>query len=276
MRQKGDCNIFELEKGKKGISSPLKPVHRVTLSEQVATQIAGMVSSGRWKSGEKLPPESELCETFHIGRSTLREAMKSLAFIGMVRMRAGEGTYVTGGSAKFLEHILAQGLLTDERDVVDLCETRILLETELASLCAQRASDHDIQSIAANVSEMKRSIETGGADFLTLDLEFHLRIAEHSQNKVLKQILRTIRGLLQEVIKKSQQIPGTIELAYEQHRKILEALEDRDPRKARATMRDHLRTFERGYRIVIGASEAEGVHAGDGLADSLPIEDSKL
>ena len=246
--------------GKRDTLSPLKPVLRVTMSEQVATQIAAMVSAGYWKPGEKLPPESELCETFHIGRSTLREALKSLAFIGMVRMRAGEGTYVAGGASKFLEHVFAQGLLTNERDVTDLCETRILLETELAALCAERASNHQIESIAAIVREMGSSIDAGGANFLNLDLEFHLCIAEHSQNKVLQQIFRTIRGLLQEVIKKSQQVQGNVGLAYEQHRKILEALQERDPRKARAAMRDHLRTFERGYRIVVGTSGTEGDH----------------
>lgn len=237
-------------------TNPLKPVLRVTLSEQVADQIARMVSAGHWKPGDKLPPESELCETFHIGRSTLREALKSLAFIGMVRMRAGEGTYVTGGEAKFLKQIFTNGLLTNQQDAIDLLETRILLETELAALCAERASSRGIQSIAAVVREMERSLDAGAGRCLSLDLEFHLCIAEHSHNKVLHQLFRTIRELLQDVIEKSLQIPGSIRLAYDQHRKILEAIEARNPRKARAAMRIHLKTFERGYRIVAGASSS--------------------
>ncbi|MGH9343515.1 MAG: FadR/GntR family transcriptional regulator [Terriglobia bacterium] len=235
------------------VGSPLKPVLRVTLSEQVADQIARMVSDGQWKSGDKLPPESELCETFHIGRSTLREALKSLAFVGMVRMRAGEGTYVTRSPTKALKQIFSRGLLTNEQDAIDLLETRILLETELAALCAERATSQGIESVAAIVREMERSLGAGAAKFLSLDLDFHLCIAEHSHNKVLQQLFRTIRELLQDVIEKSLHIPGSIRLAYEQHRKILEALESRSPRKARAAMRVHLRTFERGYRIVVGA-----------------------
>ena len=65
----------------------LKPIKRVTIGEQVALQLAGMISDGRWVAGQKLPSESALCQALSIGRSTLREALKSLAFIGMVRMR---------------------------------------------------------------------------------------------------------------------------------------------------------------------------------------------
>ncbi|MGH7867251.1 MAG: FCD domain-containing protein, partial [Candidatus Dormibacteraceae bacterium] len=103
-------------------------------------------------------------------------------------------------------------------------------------------------------------------EFLGLDLQFHLSIAEYSQNKVLAQLLRTIRGLLQEVIEKSAKIPGSLELALEQHRKILDPLRERNARRARAAMRDHLRTFERGYKIIVGASDAETV----GVAEDTP------
>ena len=72
--------------------SNLKPVSRVTLGEQVAAQLAEQISEGRWKPGDRLPSESELCSTMGIGRSTLREALKSLAFVGLVQMRPGEGT----------------------------------------------------------------------------------------------------------------------------------------------------------------------------------------
>jgi DNA-binding FadR family transcriptional regulator len=70
----------------------LKPVSRVTLGEQVAAQLAEQISGGRWRPGDRLPSESELCAALRIGRSTLREALKSLAFVGLVQMRPGEGT----------------------------------------------------------------------------------------------------------------------------------------------------------------------------------------
>ncbi|MBV9442966.1 MAG: FadR family transcriptional regulator, partial [Acidobacteriaceae bacterium] len=107
------------------------------MGEQVAMQIAAMIADGRWKPGEKLPPEAELCRAVNVGRSTLREALKSLAFIGMVRMRAGDGTYVTEPPRGILDRMLAKGLLKTEKDLADVCETRMIIETELAGLAAE-------------------------------------------------------------------------------------------------------------------------------------------
>jgi len=119
----------------------LKAVSRVTLGEQVAAQLADQITEGRWRPGDKLPSESELCATLHIGRSTLREALKSLAFIGLVQMRPGEGTYVLDGTQLLVDRIRTRGLLKSEKDLQDVGEARMILETELAALAAERADE---------------------------------------------------------------------------------------------------------------------------------------
>src|SRR5450755_2788750 len=107
----------------------LKPVSRTTLSEQVALQLASELKAKRWKPGEKLPSEAELCKVFHVGRSTLREALKSLSFVGMIRMRAGGGSYVSEQRSRYMDGpFLAKGALNTEEDINDLCEARLLLE----------------------------------------------------------------------------------------------------------------------------------------------------
>src|SRR6185369_18064908 len=102
----------------------LKPVSRVTLGEQVAAQLAEQITQGRWRSGERLPSESELCAALNIGRSTLREALKSLAFVGLVQMRPGEGTYVTDGAQLLADRISARGFLRTEKDLEEISEAR--------------------------------------------------------------------------------------------------------------------------------------------------------
>ena len=114
--------------------APLKPVSRTTLSEQVALQLASELESKRWKPGEKLPSEAELCKVFNVGRSTLREALKSLSFIGLIRMRAGGGSYVAEQRSRYMDGpLLGKGVLNTKKDVNDLSEARLLLETEVAS-----------------------------------------------------------------------------------------------------------------------------------------------
>src|SRR5882724_3272913 len=136
----------------------LKPVSRVTIGEQVALQLAGMISDGRWVVGQKLPSEGELCKALNIGRSTLREALKSLAFIGMVRMRPGDGTYVAEKSPGLLDRILARGLLKSEKDLAEVCEARLLLETELAALAAERAEPRDLDALRDLLKQSERSL----------------------------------------------------------------------------------------------------------------------
>ncbi len=235
----------------------LKPISRATLSEQVALQIVDMISTGKWKTGEKLPSESDLCRALHVGRFTLREALRSLAFVGMVQMRPGEGTYVSDGTSKLLERILAPGFLSTEKDLLDMAETRLVLETELVALCAQRATDADLAELERLVGEMQESIQVAGERFLELDLEFHLTIAALSKNLVLAQLLRTIRGLLREYIMKTLQVPGARELACAHHREVLEALKQHDASKAWRLMRTHLRTFQREYKLLLKAAELE-------------------
>src|ERR1700761_4666766 len=103
----------------------LKAVSRVTLGEQVALQLADLISEAHWAPGTKLPSETSLCKSLNVGRSTLREALKSLAFIGMLQMRPGDGTYVAEGYGRVIDPIAAKGLLKTEQDLTDVCETRV-------------------------------------------------------------------------------------------------------------------------------------------------------
>lgn len=228
----------------------LTAVNRVTLGEQVAIQIAGIISEGRWKPGEKLPSEMELCGVLKIGRSTLREALKSLAFIGMVRMRPGDGTYVTEPARGLLDRILAKGLLKTEKDLADVCETRMVVETELAALAAERGTSEDLEFLANLVTKGGESLAGDRSGYSEVDLDFHLAVARCSHNKLLAMLLADVRGLLAEWIKKSQELPGLMENAQEQHGRIFKAISDHDASAARREMRAHLETFQRAYSIL--------------------------
>lgn len=232
----------------------VRPVSRTSLSEQVAIQIADMISMGRWKPGEKLPSEAELCKAFGISRPSIREALKSLAFAGMVEMRSGQGSYVADGSSKFLDRLCAHGLLNSQESVADLTTARLALESELASMCSLRATNEELDNLEILVSQIRSC--TDDDEFLALDLQFHLAIATYSGSRILARLLRAVRSLLQELIRKSAELPGDKELTYEQHMKILQALRERNPRSARSAMRAHLKTFQRAYSLLSKVSHA--------------------
>lgn len=230
--------------------STLKPVSRVTLGEQVAAQLSDQITEGRWKPGEKLPSESELCSALKIGRSTLREALKSLAFVGMVQMRPGDGTYVIEESGNLIDRIMSRGLLKSEKELQDVGEARMLIESEIAALAAARAESDDLKALDDLLEEMGLSLTGNGRRFVDLDVEFHLTIAKSAKNQMFYELLTPIRGLLTEWISKSQELPGIKESAHRQHGKILAAIRGREPEKARHAMRTHLQTCEKVFNLI--------------------------
>lgn len=233
-------------------TSNLKPVSRVTLGEQVAAQLAEQIQQGRWKPGDKLPSETELCGTLGIGRSTLREALKSLAFVGLVQMRPGEGTYVLDGSDMLADRIRANGVLKTEQGLRDVSEARLTVETELAALAAERAGRDDLARLSDILQQMKHSLSGGGTvrEYAALDVDFHLAIAKASKNQVLYELLSAIRGMLQEFIAKSQELPGIKQSAQDHHTKIYTAIREKNPEKARRAMRAHLQTCDKAFHLL--------------------------
>jgi GntR family transcriptional repressor for pyruvate dehydrogenase complex len=207
-----------------------------------------MIAEGKWRPGEKIPPESDLCQLFDVARSTVREALKALAFVGVLKMRHGDGTYVMEGASQLLERAVRREL-GSAQSIDDLCEARVALESELVSLCAQRASEEELQGLESLCHEMEMCASVPER-FHQLDLEFHLAIARGSKSRILAGLLVTIRELLGELIKKSQEVPHARELACTHHRKVLAAMKHRKPRKAQSAIRTHLTVFQRRYKIL--------------------------
>jgi GntR family transcriptional repressor for pyruvate dehydrogenase complex len=208
-----------------------------------------MITTGRWKQGEKLPSEAELCEAFRVSRSTLREALKSLAFAGYVRMRAGEGTYVREDHPFMVGRTRRDGL-SKERNLWYIIETRFAMESRTAMLCAQRASADDLQNLQRLVAEMQQCLEKGGEGFVEADVEFHLAIAAASGNPILGEFMSLIRVPVLHLMYALKS--RGIEQSQSEHLRILEALNERNPAKARHAMQAHLRTYWRNAKLTLG------------------------
>jgi GntR family transcriptional repressor for pyruvate dehydrogenase complex len=228
----------------------LEPVSRATLSEQIAKRLAARITAGDWQPGEKLPSEAELCKAFEVGRSSLREALTSLAFIGLIRIRAGGGSYVAEQPSAYLTSPwLKNGVLTDEKALNEFIEARIVLETELAALCAERITPEELSGMEQIVEQMRDSMDKP-EEFRKLDLTFHLSMGSAAKNEVLNEVIKGVREQMMELISKSLLLHEGMEQAIAQHGKVLEAFRQRSPQKAREAMHHHLQSFQRGYRVI--------------------------
>ena len=222
----------------------MRPVHRTSVSDEIVAQITDLIAREVLKPGDRLPAERELCKRFGVGRSSLREALRSLAMMGILDGRVGEGTFVCDNS-KYLEKALQWGFALDGKRLHDLSETRMMLESQNAYLAAERETATDLEAIAAALEGMEGALEDWGR-FLESDLQFHLLIAQATHNSILYSLLETTRNYLQEWIKGSLSEPSLAgrraELSLREHRQILVGLQQRDAASARRAMAAHIRS----------------------------------
>jgi GntR family transcriptional repressor for pyruvate dehydrogenase complex len=162
------------------------------LPAQVARLLLDYLLAGNVSPGTRLPSERQLAEELGVGRSVVREALKSLGLLGLVEVRQGDGTYLRRVESELLPRVIEWGLLLGERRTADLIEARQHLEVVTAQLAAARRDDDDVAALAAAL----RCMREAGSDieaFVTADVAFHLRVAHAAGNTVLSDVLRNIQ-----------------------------------------------------------------------------------
>ena len=214
---------------------------RTSLADGVVEKLRRMILDGEIPPGEFLPTREELASQFGVGQSTIHEAIRVLNAIGLVRSRAGKGTWV--------RHDAAEGLISPEAIKSRLSdlntqmtyEVRTVLEISLAEFAAQRATPEDIERIWSTLQATEDAAEGGDEEaYVQADLEFHLAVTKAAHNDLLEQFYQLSLRLLSEVISQLATLPGSKEDAILTQRAIAKAIEQRDSAKARQAAIDHL------------------------------------
>lgn len=217
----------------------IRPVQRVSISDDIVRQVMKQISSGDLRRGQRLPSERELCKQFNAGRSSLREAFRCLSIMGVLDARVGEGTSVAMNGNKFLGTVMEWRVITERYDLRNLMEVRLALEGLAAASTAERASADEIAEIGELTKRMREAVKDPKA-FGTLDLEFHLAVARYSQNGALLDMLTMIRGQLARVVTTVLKLPDARPLSLAEHEAITRALKSRNSEAARKAMQVHL------------------------------------
>ena len=220
-----------------------KLVENTSLPEAVAMQMMAMIADGRLKPGDHLPTELALMALFGVGRSTVREAVKSLSMAGLVETRRRSGTFVSETYAGFLGDRLKWGLVFSAQDLQHIVEVRRALEVQTAALAAERATPVQRDNLARLYAELVHAQDPDTAT--ECDTAFHVQIAEASQNPLLLKLVLSTRSLIRDYIKYSYSKWGSYDEVDRdenvmEHRPILEAIQARQPEAARQAMVNHL------------------------------------
>jgi GntR family transcriptional repressor for pyruvate dehydrogenase complex len=217
------------------------PIARRKVYEQVAEQLLGQIGARRLKPGDVLPPERELTESFGVGRSSIREALRMLESQGVITAVNG-GSFVVADAANPLNSSLRLMFTLDDRTGMQhLFELRRILEVEAAALAAERHSAHHLDEMDAAVEEMAAALDDNGGDrFIDADLRFHLAVSEATGNRLVLHSMQAVRDLVRRALMTVFVVPESPESAVVEHRAIRAAIASGDASRARQEMTNHL------------------------------------
>lgn len=216
------------------------PIQSERLYEQIVSQIEQRIEAGDLKVGDQLPSERELAEQFAVSRTAVREAVKALRQKGLVEIRPGRGTFITNGTTDSIRNSLGLLMIFGGKDgSINLVEVREILEPEIAALAATRITNEYIAVMQEAVEVMDRALADVDV-FVEADLDFHLALAEATQNPFIPILMDSIIELLREQRKRIGLTKGGLQRGQVHHKKILGAITRHDPQAARQAMQDHL------------------------------------
>jgi GntR family transcriptional regulator, transcriptional repressor for pyruvate dehydrogenase complex len=221
-----------------------KPVYRVVktsrLYEQIVQQVEESILSGQLKPGDQLPAERDLAQSFGVSRTAVREAVKTLREKGLVEAFSGRGTFVTNGTSQAIRQSLDLMIrINHQEGSAHLAELRLVLEPEIAGLAASRIEEQLLGTMRETLAIMERNLQDREA-YIEADLDFHLALAEAAGNPLILSLLDSIVGLLREQRSRIFEVEGGPERGQYHHKRILVAVEQRNPEAARSAMREHL------------------------------------
>jgi len=218
---------------------------KTRLCEDIVEQIKAQIENQTLSLGDKLPSETELAERFGVSRVTIREAIRIMEILGMVKTYRGRGTIVVAVTFKEAKKRFSRLALFKTKDIANLLEVRELVEPEVVAHAAIDASEDQIERMEMALSEMLSDIEAGGIG-ASGDTRFHYEICRSIKNDVLSSLMESIMSMIEQSTHVTLNIIGRPKVSYQEHKEILDAIRCHDAERARRAMQWHLRMVRDG------------------------------
>src|SRR4030095_1167776 len=193
-------NFLAKTEAKKSLVTPIK---KVDLTEEVIKKMKALLESGDLRAGSKLPPERKRAEMLEISRPSLREALKALSVMGILKAQPGQGTFVTDEFLAILSeplHFLM--LLKENLPFTELFAARTVLETKMARMAAMRASEEDLRAMEQSLGGMKENLDNPKG-FVEHEIRFHQAIIDAAGNTLLSTVMEILYKLLHHYLEKA-------------------------------------------------------------------------
>ena len=213
--------------------------------DRVVEDILSKIVNRVYTAGDRLPTEAELCRMYGVSRVTVRESLKQLEMMDVISIEQGRGTFIK----KFgLGHVMKPMFnLIDfgDFDIQTIYDARLYIETGTCRLAAQNRTEQDLAALDMLMEKMllrARAVEGSMQETpQEIDTQFHIQIAVASHNEILKAAVLNLENISAACADRIHKSHTVLNDANEDHRRILEAIRDKDPDAAEAAVAAHTR-----------------------------------
>ncbi len=165
------------------------------INDSVYEELLTNIKNGSWKSGDKLPSESELCSALGVSRVSIRSALQRLKGMGLIEVKQGKGAYVCGAEAAFDFSNFVKTLTLTEKEMREINEVRKMIENKAIEILVSMNTNCDFSSVTEEFELLKDATERCDyEEFTKHDHFFHIMLVVATGNKYLIQVVRVLQG----------------------------------------------------------------------------------
>lgn len=219
--------------------APIKSIKSEKIHDQVYEQLKALLLDGHWKVGEKIPSEAKLCHMTGVSRVSVRTALKSLIAQGFLVSKQGEGTFVVDVSVDMNMDLLVPIIGLDKKNILEVLEYRKILEVGIVPKIFEHLTNEDILFLENNVQALEQLSDDQIKANAEIDLAFHQKLCMISGNSLIIKVNQILGNLFRKSMEDVVFALGNRRgRAY--HRKILEALKQRDQQNVESLLTEHI------------------------------------
>jgi DNA-binding FadR family transcriptional regulator len=214
--------------------SYLKSLRKESVVQSVINVLTDAIRSKELQPGDKIPPEPELAESLGVARSSVREAIKILTYLGVLESKRSEGTFVCDGYKESMIDPMVYGILLNQDSFENLMELREMTEAGMMRLAIEHHEDRELDELESILGEMKKALELkeNRVDtFFEADNRFHDKIAEMGKNPMADKINKVVRSLTHAVRYQTVSamiLSGKSDKLLDTHVQLFNAIKERD------------------------------------------------
>jgi GntR family transcriptional repressor for pyruvate dehydrogenase complex len=258
--EEAQLRLIELESTRPGA---IQKIERTNLPQRVLNSLIELMVQGHLKPGDKLPSEKELMDSLGVGRSTVRSALQTLSFMGLVEGGPGKGTFISNNTSEFLASQTAWVSLIGYKDALQVLEARGEVEGGVVALAAARATPTQRRELEVLVARMRAHVADPG-ELQAIDHRLHRLMSIAAQNLVLLRFVHSLTVLMPTMCSPALFWQADPEDAVAEHEAVVRAVVAGDAEAARRAVKVHTeRSIKRLKRAMLASDGGQPSASGE-------------